>query len=163
MAQALIAPTLVPQKMLGRARGPSRGANAPNAWRSTPTSYAPRAPPPERTRASGDGAASSTSQASEFEPEAGSARDRREVEGPNVARAGRAGGNVAAGEREVPRRLDVEADHHQAELEASCRAEADEHRRRLDVDGQRGARVEGQYRQRDAKAGTDGSARALVP
>src|SRR6266851_7761990 len=162
MAQALIAPTLVPQKMLGRAFGPSRGANAPNAWRSTPTSYAPRAPPPERTRARGDGAASSTSRASELEPEAGSARDRRQVEGPDVAR-GRAGGDVAADEREVHRHLGVEADHHQAELEASRRAEADEHRRRLDVDGQRGAGVDGQYRRRDAEAGADGRARALVP
>jgi hypothetical protein len=62
MAQALIAPTLVPQKMLGRARGPSRGASSPNTWRSTPTSYAPRAPPPESTSARGDGAASFTNQ-----------------------------------------------------------------------------------------------------
>src|SRR5258706_12370102 len=52
-AQALIAPTLVPQKICGRAERPRRAASLPSAYRRTPASYAPRAPPPERTSASG--------------------------------------------------------------------------------------------------------------
>src|SRR5882672_2253196 len=150
-AQALMAPTLVPQKIWGSAERPWRGASLPSAYRRTPASYAPRAPPPERTSANGCSPPSGILRL-QVQLQARADGERLLVE-EVVSRAA---------QREVRGELEIQLGDRQADRRSDRCAHAGEEVPRLQVERHGGAHVEGQQRWVQGGAEPEGGADARV-
>src|SRR5712671_7751034 len=150
-AQALIAPTLVPQKICGRAERPRRAASLPSAYRSTPASYAPRAPPPERTSASG------WSPPSGMRPLQVQLQARADVDRLLVEEV-----VSSTAQREIRAELEVQLGDRRADRGSDRGAHAGEEVTGLQVQRHRGAQVEGEQRRVQRGAEPEGGADARV-